>query len=164
MEQWTNQQERIIINEVERTPYNKRNAFERAAKIINRSACSCCTRYYNVIIKSEQTIEHLSVNKKESRVDLLVRIMNEISEQVVKSAHGEVKERGGEYRIGLNKAIRIIADKMEESMCSDVVDNAFELFGKYILDQKPSVLDAADIPNDSITEIYHRFGYSRGAD
>lgn len=56
---WTEEEDLIIQQEVEKFPEHLRNAFFSASKKINRTHSAICTRYYNVILnfrlsKSEQ--------------------------------------------------------------------------------------------------------------
>ena len=59
LNRWTEEEDLIIQQEVEKFPEHLRNAFFSASKKINRTHTAICTRYYNVILnfrlsKSEQ--------------------------------------------------------------------------------------------------------------
>ena len=51
---WTIEKEKIIIEEVEKTPEHIRDAFVRASLKINKTASAICTRYYCKILKEQQ--------------------------------------------------------------------------------------------------------------
>lgn len=51
---WTIEKEKIIIEEVEKTPEHLRDAFFRASLKIDKTPEAICTRYYCKILKEEQ--------------------------------------------------------------------------------------------------------------
>ena len=54
---WTKEKEDIILQEVKNNPEHLRLAFKAAAKRINKTPESVCTRYYNVINKNKENYE-----------------------------------------------------------------------------------------------------------
>lgn len=54
---WTEEQELIISQEVEKNPDHLRDAFFIASLKINRTASAVCTHYYNKMVNGKQTKE-----------------------------------------------------------------------------------------------------------
>ena len=57
---WTKEKEDIILQEVKNNPEHLRLAFKIAAKKINKTPQSVCTRYYNVINKKRQSLNNIA--------------------------------------------------------------------------------------------------------
>ena len=53
---WCDEEDRVLINQVGRSPQNLQRAFETAAEILGRTAGACELRWYCVIKKREDSV------------------------------------------------------------------------------------------------------------
>lgn len=86
---WTQQEERVLLNQVSRSPQNLQKAFEVAAEILGRTRAACEFRWYYILKHRENSVAFTLVSNKIATKNSKV---GGVTKKIKKSLWDKIKE------------------------------------------------------------------------